>query len=166
MNLDEANYYLGEDSSQQIKSLELQREAIKKRILQLDEQKKKLNEQYAELGKKISTLGGSVIEITEESDFELSMLLSEKDKARDAYKKLHPKGKITFLKFDKSGVENGIANIETTEYKIYFQKNGIAYYKQDIWYGTISYDKLYSMKDGKWEYIFNYQYSVKNHNKA
>ena len=123
MNLDEANYYLGEDSSQQIKSLELQREAIKKRILQLDEQKKKLNEQYAELGKKISTLGGSVIEITEESDFELSMLLSEKDKARDAYKKLHPKGKITFIKFDKSGVENGIANIETSEYKIYFQKH-------------------------------------------
>jgi hypothetical protein len=167
MNYDKVNLFLGEDNSQQIKSLEMQRLTIKKRIEQLDNEKKKLIDQYAELGKKIATLGGSVIEISEDTDFEMAMLLSEKDKAKESYKKLHPKGKLSFIKFDKNGVDMGTANIETSEYKIYFQKLGISYYKNDVFYGSISYDKLYSMKDkNKWDYIFDYKYSVRNHNKA
>lgn len=148
MDYTTANYFLGEAETPQIASTRSKIEAIDKQIAQLKEQKKKYQADLVRMG------DVEVSVVKEDANFEMEMLLSEKDKAKKAYQ-----GKnISFLNFNKKGVEDETAAIKTDVYTLYFRHDGISYYKGDEQVSKRYYDDIYKMADSvKWKTIFDFK---------
>lgn len=154
MNYDTVIYLLGEDENPRLKTLQIQKENIKKQIKGLQEQIKKFQEQITNIDKQITTLGGSILD--EDAKFELDMLLAEKDLAKKTYLEKNPKGKISFFNFNKAGIEDETCQIKTDKYNIFFHPDSISYYKGEDMVGSKSYEEIYKVKENKWNLIFDF----------